>query len=136
MRRGRWGKNRQVSLMVEAESSKTKGVGEQGAAGYCPKILLLKKAKIFNFSQNPAHVFLETLLKLRARRARMALVPSWCILDMCLSPGPEWPLCLLGAFSRCVSPLLLSSKPVTKWRQNVESDKKTTGNKEKREKQR
>ena len=27
-------------------SSQTKGPGEQGAAGYCPKILLLKRAKV------------------------------------------------------------------------------------------
>ena len=40
---------------VTAISSKTKGPGEQGAAGYCPKILLPKRAKMVFCSLHRSH---------------------------------------------------------------------------------
>ena len=73
-------------------SSKTKGPGEQGAAGYCPKILLLKRAKMVLCPFHRSH---------REICARNRPVSETKFLLM-ISGGPflSWPLCFTAEFGR------------------------------------
>ena len=71
-------------VLVSEISSKTKGLGEQGAAGYCPKILPLKRAKMVLSPFHRSH---------REICTRNRLVSETKFLDDVWGPFLSRPLC-------------------------------------------
>ena len=91
---------RRFSGTDENVSSKTKGPGEEGAAGYCPKSLLLKRATMVLY---PFHYSIgltgKSALEIGRLRIKGSILtppptPEFLSKDFCLQPGLELQPCV------------------------------------------